>query len=204
MKKYSNLILTSFFILSLAVSSCKKDEDEKKVEEPAISNPEEQITTVIISGYDHHNPTDSRYQFSVQWEDLDGDGGNPPSVDSLLLDTGIVYHAHIILLDKTKTPWDTISHEVEEEKNVHQFFYTLSDVLKDKVKIQIQDYDDNNPALPLGLAIHLDTRPGSAYALPVSGSLNVVLSHYDEIPKTALPSPESDLDIEIPVRLINK
>jgi hypothetical protein len=153
---------------------------------------------VIIKGYDQNNPSNT---FFVKWEDLDGAGGAIPTIDSLKVDSGLIYLSSILLIDKTQTPWDTISNEVETEKNVHQFFYTLSQTLNGKAKFDILDYDNNTPALPVGLSFQLNTHSGTQYSLPLSGSLKVVLSHYDGIPKTTTPSPESDVDITFPVVL---
>jgi hypothetical protein len=141
------LTITTLFSLFI-ISSCKKD-GNKDATNPAITIPQEQITTVILTGYNNDNPGDLPRQFLVKWEDLDGNGGNAPSIDSLLLDTGIQYHVSVLLLDKTKTPVDTISNEVEELKNIHQFFYTPSTSLAGKLEVDILDYDDNNPALPV-------------------------------------------------------
>lgn len=183
------------FVLSLGlIVSCKKN-DEKDATNPPVTNTQEQITTVILKGID------SSSQFTVTWEDLDGAGGNAPKIDSLLLDTGIQYSVSVLLLDKTKTPWDTISNEVEEKKNMHQFFYTPSSSLNGKMAIVISDFDNNTPALPVGLRFTIQTQSSSGFALPVQGSLRMVLSHYDGIPKTTAPSPESDIDIQFPVRL---
>jgi hypothetical protein len=179
------------------IQSCKKDEG-KDATNPAPINAQEQITTVIVQGYDQD---DTSKTFFIKWEDLDGAGGNTPNIDTLKVDSGFIYVSSILLIDKTQTPWDTISNEVEAEKNVHQFFYTLSQTLNGKAKIDILDYDNNSPALPVGLSFQLNTHSGTQYSLPLSGSLKVVLSHYDGIPKTAAPSPESDVDITFPVVL---
>jgi hypothetical protein len=200
MKKLINILLMTATMTLLLFTSCKKDED-KDATNPPITNTQEQITTVILNGYNQQDPTNLSYQFSVKWEDLDGNGGNSPRIDSLLLDTGIQYHATVLLLDKTKTPWDTISNEVAEKKNIHQFFYTPSETLTGKVKITILDYDNNTPSLPVGLTFSLNTQSASGFQTPLEGSLKMVLSHYDGIPKTAAPSPESDIDIRFPVVL---
>lgn len=183
------------FILG-TLTACKKN-DGKDASNPPIINAQEQITTVTLTGY----KTDSSAMFSVTWEDLDGPGGQSPAIDSLVLDTGTQYNVKVLLLDKTKTPWDTISNEVEEKKNVHQFFYTPDAGLSNKMSISILDYDDNTPPLPVGLSFVIKTQSSSAFELPFAGSLRMVLSHYDGIPKTATPSPESDIDIRFPVRL---
>src|SRR6478609_5796075 len=115
-----------FIFASVFIVSCKKN-DEKDATNPPITNTQEQITTVILKGNDPSN------QFTVTWEDLDGSGGSAPVIDSLLLDSGNEYTVSVLLLDKTKTPWDTISNEVEEKKNMHQFFYTPSSSLSGKL-----------------------------------------------------------------------
>lgn len=192
----SNLIL---LLISTALSmfGCQKDDPKK----PTSNTPQEQITTVILKGFNHDDPSDSLHQFMIKWEDLDGDGGNPPSIDSLILDTGYEYHINLIIIDKTKTPFDTVSKKIEDLKNVHQFFYTPSAELEGKMGVEIDEFDSNNPPLPFGMEVHLHITSDSLYKLPVIGKLNIVLSHYDGIPKTAKPSPESDIDINIPVRL---
>lgn len=186
----------SIILLIGLLSACKKN-DGKDATNPPIINAQEQITTVTLIGYN----ADSTNMFSVSWEDLDGPGGQSPAIDSLLLDTGTQYNVEVLLLDKTKTPWDTISNEVEEKKNVHQFFYTPDAGLTGKMSISILDYDDNTPPLPVGLNFTINTQASSGFALPFTGGLKMVLSHYDGIPKTASPSPESDIDIRFAVRL---
>jgi hypothetical protein len=182
------------------VTSCKKNDGKDATNPPAI-NAQEQITTVVLTGYNELLPDDPSYKFAVTWQDLDGTGGNAPVIDSLLLDTGIQYHVSVLLLDKTQTPWDTVSNEVEEKKNYHQFFYAPDSHLKGKMNITILDFDNNTPSLPVGLKFRMDTRSSLGFTLPVAGNLNMVLSHYDGIPKTASRSPESDIDILFPVRL---
>lgn len=183
-----------FIFASVLIVSCKKN-DGKDATNPPVTNTQEQITTVILTGNDSSN------QFAVTWEDLDGAGGKAPVIDSLVLDTGIQYTVSVLLLDKTKTPWDTISNEVSAKKNVHQFFYTPSSSLTDKLAIAILDFDNNTPPLPVGLTFSMNTQSSVGFVLPVQGSLRMVLSHYDGIPKTTTPSPESDIDIQFPVRL---
>jgi hypothetical protein len=195
MKNYIRLFAYAAILSVTALSSCKKD-DGKDPSKPAENNPQEQITTVILAGHNHDDHQDMAHRFSVTWEDLDGDGGNVPSIDSLILDTGIAYHVNVILIDKTKTPWDTISNEVAEEGDVHQFFYTPGASLLGKLNIEKADLDDNN--LPIGLEFHMTTK---VQEVPLTGSLNMILSHYDGIPKSNTPSPESDIDITFPVKI---
>jgi hypothetical protein len=97
-----NKIIIVSMVLA-AISSCKKDDPKN----PIATNPQEVLTTVLISGYNHDEPNNTKYQFSYKWEDLDGDGGNQPIIDTLVLDTGIEYHCHVLIIDKTKVPLHT-------------------------------------------------------------------------------------------------
>lgn len=181
------LTLTTLF-------ACKKQSGT--VTDPPVVVPQEQITTVILTGYDVQSPAN---KFSFKWEDLDGDGGAVPTIDTLLLDTGKTYSCELILLNKFANPVDTVSYEIMEEKDIHQFFYYPSATLSNKVSINRTDFDNNQ--LPVGLKFDLLTRNSFSFTTPETGLLRIVLSHYDGIQKTTNPSPESDLDIEFPVKL---
>lgn len=194
-QQFHNLtILTTVAIL---ISSCSK-EDPKQ---PLPNNPQEVLTTIIINGYNSNEPNNMKYQFAYKWEDLDGDGGATPIIDTLKLDTGITFSCKIIILDKTKTPFDTVSNAIEVEKNVHQFFYSPSTNLSGKTNTEILDFDTNIPSLPVGLRFQINTKSNIGYSLPIQGSLNVILSHYDGVPKTVEKSSESDIDINFPIVL---
>lgn len=195
-KQFNHLTILTIAII-LAFSSCKKDDPKK----PVATNPQEVLTTVIINGYNQNDSNNLNYQFNFKWEDLDGDGGASPTIDTLTLDTSILYHCQVLILDKTKTPFDTVSFEIEEKKNEHQFFYKPSASLIGKWTIEILDFDDNNPKLPVGLNFILSTKSNQNYALPFLGTLNMVLSHYDGVQKTTEKSNESDIDINFPVKL---
>lgn len=180
-----------------AISSCKKDDPKN----PVKTNSQEVLTTVLLTGYNIDDSLNAKYQFSYKWEDLDGDGGNSPIIDTLALDSGIRYNCKVLILDKTKSPIDTVSVEIENEKNAHQFFYTPSTNLAGKFSTEILDFDDNNPKLPVGLEFNILTKSNQTYNLPLIGSLNIVLSHYDGVQKTTSKSDESDIDINFPVKL---
>jgi hypothetical protein len=57
------------------------------------------------------------------------------------------------------------------------------------------------PSLPVGLRFQINTKSNIGYSLPIQGSLNVILSHYDGVPKTVEKSSESDIDINFPIVL---
>jgi len=195
-KQINNLTIATIIAIS-TFSSCSKDDPKQ----PLANNPQEVLTTILVQGFNQNDSLNANYQFTYKWEDLDGDGGNLPVIDTLKLDSGIVYKCKIIILDKTKTPFDTVSNAIEEEKNAHQFFYSPSANLTGKINAQILDFDTNIPSLPVGLSLVLNTKSNQGYLLPIMGSLNIVLSHYDGVPKTIEKSSESDIDINFPVKL---
>lgn len=185
-------LLISFALLTmitLSFTACK-DED-KKPEKPATpSNPTEIITTVKLMLEEEG----SGNQVSATWKDADGDGPGQPVITPLALVAGKTYQGRVLLLDESKSPVDTISNEVEEEHNVHQFFYTLSGDVPSRITITKQDKDDNN--LPVGLMTKVAVSAGSA----AQGSLKVVLKHYDGVNKSADESiGDTDVDATFPL-----
>ncbi len=198
MKNNNKTIITIITIITiLTISSCSKDDPKQ----PLPTNPQEVLTTILIKGYNQNDSLNTNYQFNYKWEDLDGDGGNLPVIDTLNLDSGIIYTCEITILDKTKTPFDTVSNAIEEEKNAHQFFFTPSANLTAKIKAEILDFDTNIPSLPVGLSFNLNTKSNQSFTTPILGSLNMVLSHYDGVPKTIEKSNECDIDINFPLKL---
>lgn len=103
--------------LMLGIGGCKKDNPA----DPGDQNPQELITTVILI-LDH--PT-NRHEVRAVWRDLDGPGGNPPVIDTLKLEAGVTYSGEVLLLNEQQSPPDTVSHEVEEEADVHLIVYTV-------------------------------------------------------------------------------
>ena len=81
-----------------------------------------------------------------------------------------------------------------EEQEDHQLWYTPGGDAVSRLTITITDMDDNG--LPVGLNFTVAVSDGGA----ASGTLQVVLSHYDSAPKDGVTmSIESDVDITFPV-----
>jgi len=106
---------------------------------------------------------------------------------------------NLILLNEFINPVDTISNEIEKEGTVHQFFYYPDSLLESKISIHVLDSDDTGK--PLGLLSNLSTFPFAAGQTVSEGNMKIILSHYDGIPKTNKPSPESDMEIVFPIRI---
>ncbi len=127
-------------------------------------------------------------------EDPDGDGANL-TIDPIDLVPGTTYLGEIELFDGVND--EDITAEVEAESDEHQFWYTAEGGIAGRVTVAITDTDAND--LPIGLTFTVTVTAGAA----TTGTLNVVLSHYDESPKTGTDrSDESDIDIDFPVTLV--
>ena len=175
MKKIAQLIFLTSLILNSG--SCK---DPKPEDVPV--NETELITTVILNLHDSLGQT-----LHFVFQDLDGDGGQPPvRLDTIHIKTFKTYKpCHLILLDESKTPVDTVSLEINEEGNDHLVLYEPDLSI---LKIQRIDYDKNS--LILGLVsewiahasgfchvrIRLKHQPGIKTGDPNIGSTDMDLS----------------------------
>jgi hypothetical protein len=187
MKNNLNKILLMAFAIAITISACKKDDDD--VTKPSNTNDEELITTLkfIITDTDSPNA-----QYIFQYRDVDGLGGNAPSIDTIKLNAAKVYAVEILLLDETKTPFDTISNEVLEESADHLFIFEPA---SSNLNITINDFDDNTPPLPLGLLSTWST--GAA----INSSLKVSLKHQPGIKNGDPTRGETDIEVVMPVEI---
>lgn len=151
-----NLILAALlFSVSFAFTSCEKDDPEPP-------NEEELITTLTYT----LTPDSGGDVVTLQFKDLDGDGGDAPTITEGTLQANTTYSGVIELLNETETPAENITDEVREEDEEHQFFFssTISDLT-----VTYSDTDsDNNP-----IGINSSLQTGAAG----SGELTVVLRH---------------------------
>ena len=85
----------------------------------------ELITTLKIT----LTPQGGGAPLTVQFQDLDGEGGNAPVIDKIVVDAGTVYNGEIQELNELESPPEDITLEVREEAEAHQlFFHTLGGV----------------------------------------------------------------------------
>jgi len=170
----TKLILST--LLLGAIVSCKK-EDKVEPVAPVIPNEEEVITTL---NYTLTNTNDQNDVVVLTWEDMDGDGSGTPVITGGTLKSNATYNGSMEILNKTETPADTVTIEILEEDNEHQFFFEAS---SSTITVNYLDVDENN--LPVGLETELITTNAGTV------DLTVVLIH--EPTKTA--SGVSDGDI---------
>ena len=185
-KKSLGILMLMMLVGSL-MSSCKKDNND--VTKPADINESELITTVQFK----ISSTDSPFvTYTFQYRDVDGIGGNAPEIDTIKLEKNKMYYVEVLLLDESKNPIDTISNEVKAESKDHLLVYEPSDT---SVTITINDFDTNNPALPLGLI--------SSWSTSSSSQLNLKLSlkHQPGIKNGDPTRGETDVEVILPVSI---
>lgn len=150
----SKLVFIGIVLLTILFSACEKT--------PIIPNPEEVITTLRYS----LSPSNGGTPVVLTFQDLDGDGGNAPTVTSGVLDANQTYTGTLVLLNETVTPADSISVEVAEEDTEHQFFFEST---VNGLTVQYNDMD--SAGNPLGLSSTLTTTSVGA------GTLKITLRH---------------------------
>lgn len=171
----SKLCLLPLMFLSAALVACGEDAVDV-VDQELITRVE--LAMVPMGG----GPT-----VTAVFDDPDGDGGEPPTIDAITLTMGTTYAASVRFLNALETPAEDITVEVRDEGDVHQVFFTgtavdgpASDHPGAALTHAYTDADVNG--LPIGLANTLVVAPGT-------GELTVTLRHLppinDQAVKTA-------------------
>lgn len=166
--------------------------DKAKDVEPDDEN--ELITTVQLNFMESGSTAAQTFTF----RDIDGDGGNPPSVfEKITLKPNTTYTLTVDLKDESKTPAEDITKEVKEEADEHLFVFTPSPA--SLLTYTYGDQDSRN--FPIGLTGTAKT--GAAG----TGKLKVVLRHQPPMNgnavKNGTPGPGSDdvnLDFDLEVK----
>ncbi len=168
-----SLFLMGLLSVGLLVStSCDRDKDNDP------DNEQELITTIALTF------TSSSGSVTFTARDLDGDGGNPPVVEPVVLNANTDYVLTIKFLDETQTPPEDITKEVQEESDEHLICFAVTGAMPAPT---IQDKDDKGK--PLGLNSTL--RTGAAG----TGTLKVTLKH-EPNKNAANPCTTGDTDAE--------
>jgi hypothetical protein len=181
MKRKMKTLLLIFMSISFLMTACKKDKAQ-----PDDSNEEELITTVVVKLKDKSNNAITTYS----WKDIDGDGGNAPVIQSIILSTAKTYEVELDFLDESKNPSEDITSEIKGEADDHEIFYQQSNAL---VTITRTDFDTKN--LPLGVKANLIT--GTAG----TGNLRIILKHKPGIKAAGddAAKGETDIDVNFPL-----
>ena len=160
-----------------------------------IANEEELITDVTIT----LTPVGGGAAITSTIADPDADGPNPPNAQTaaITLDAGVTYNGTIGFFDRSDpADVDDITVEVAEEADEHRVFYVVNGLVGVTVPDASMDTDSNSA--PLGLTYQVVVDAGSASG---TGSIRVILSHYDDAPKGngSVQSDETDVDVTFTV-----
>jgi len=180
-------IIVLTILVSTIISSCKKDNND--VTKPVDINEGELITTVQFKISTTDSPLITR---TFQYRDVDGIGGNAPSIDTIKLNSNQVYYVEVLLLDESKNPIDTISNEVLSESKDHLFIYEPADT---NLTVTINDFDTNNPPLPLGIITSWSTKSIS------KSTLKLTLKHQPGIKNGDPTRGETDVEVVLPISI---
>lgn len=157
------------------------------VNDPTIPHEEELITTLKYT----LTADSSGIPIILTFQDLDGDGGNDPTIVGGTLAANTTYTASIELLNEIEQPAESISEEVEEEAEEHQFFFQST---VDGLSIDYADQDaDGNP---IGLASTLTTTNAG------TGTITIILRHEpnktgDNVADGDITNAGGETDIEV-------
>ncbi len=154
MKNLKFLFILNILFAVLFLNSCKDDD-------PVDENDEEVITTLTYT----LTPT-SGDVVTLSFVDLDGDGGDDPTITGGTLQANMSYTGALDLKNEAETPAESINEEIEEEDLEHQFFFS---VVGANLTVDYSDQDASGN--PLGLATNLTTGDAS------TGTLTVILRH---------------------------
>lgn len=149
--KKTLLMATLAFVL---VVGCKKDE-------PAPQEDNENLTTVRLKF------TEGGVTKTFLFKDLDGIGGNAPTIDKISLDANKTYALAVEMLDETKTPVVNVTEEIQEQKDEHLFEYVSTPASL----LTVSGKDKDSRGFDVGLTATVKT------AVAGTGKLQVVLHH---------------------------
>jgi hypothetical protein len=151
-------------LLGIAVlAGCKTDKDNE-LTAPAPVNEEELITDAYLRFHDNNGNTYQWHASAVGGLEQGGESGLQITADTLPANT--LLQVEIILLNRSVTPVDTVSQEVLDEGEEHQFFFLSTNT---NITISYADQDANGH--PIGL--HSTWQTGA----PATGQVTVLLRH---------------------------
>jgi hypothetical protein len=129
-------------------------------------------------------------------DDPDGNGPQAPSaqVGAIALTPGATYTGTVTFENRLANPPEDITEEVEEEDDEHRVYYTVfGGITGAGLVITPQDTDSQGRPLGLRFTATVNQTVGGQ-----SGSIQVVLCHYDDAPKVASSTTcQGDTDIDV-------
>lgn len=168
-------IFTTLLVSSICLAACGGDDDD-----PTDGNEEEVITTVTLT----FAPEGGGDDVTAAFDDADGEGGDPPTIDPVALAGGTTYTLTVTFENRLEEPPEDITQEIEDESDQHQLFFTGTAVdgpASDQPGAPLtHTYDDEDAnGFPIGLANTIVAAAGE-------GELTVILRHLPPVNETAV------------------
>lgn len=165
---HNTLTTIATLALLFSTAACGHDDDHDHPDEGEV------ITTVVLS----FTPTTGGSAQVFEFNDPDGDGGEAPTVDNVLLPVGS-YTMDVSFENRLESPAENITEEIEDESDEHQLFFTGSAVngdTSDNVGAPLEHAyaDEDGDGNPIGLINTIDATVGT-------GELTVTLRHLPPI-----------------------
>jgi hypothetical protein len=167
-------------LAGLVIAGCKKKNEEE--------NEEELITTVKVT----LTPVGGGASATYNWKDVDGAGGNAPTIDPITLAPSTAYNCMLQFLDESKSPAEDITAEIVSEANDHQVYYEVA-----TVQLGISGLNNDGAGLPLGTTSVWGAGAAS------TGSVKITLKHKPGTKAGGDPVSKGETDVEVtfPVRI---
>ena len=156
---------------------------------------EELFTTVVVT----LTPAGGGKPYTFTATDPDGNGAGITYAQSLPLPAG-TYDGAVTLRDDRNGV--DMTADVVDERDAHQFFYAFTPT-SGASRLTISDRNTDENGLPFGRTFTATVAAGAAG----TGTLRLVLAHYDGVEKRASdtidsrPGTDTDLDLAYPVAL---
>lgn len=184
--KNNALKLFTFSFLAISLFSCA-DDDDATPQQPISPNDAELITTVNLEF------TDQNQNVSVfSFKDLDGDGGNPPVIDTIKLNKNQSYTVSAIFLDESDSnDVEDITEEILEEDDEHLICFDIENI--DGLTIRRTDSDGT---YEVGLASMWNV---SDTAVATNGVVRLTLKHQPGVKDGSCAPGDTDVEVDFPV-----
>lgn len=157
----------------LIFAGCKKEKDPQE---------EELITTLKVKLTEQGTFITRTFIF----KDVDGPGGNPPTIDTITLAPNKVYNCELEVWDESKNPAEDITPEIRSEARDHQFYFEPAGV-----NLVVSNLDMDAGGLPLGISSRWTTGAAS------TGTIKITLKHKPGIKALGDPVTKGETDIEV-------
>jgi hypothetical protein len=187
MYTYHKIFFLAMISATFLFTACGDDDT-------VIPQDEELITTLTIT----LSPVNGGDDIAVTFFDPDGDGGQVPTIGTLLLDANTSYDASVSLLNQSVIPAEDITMEILAEAETHQLFYAAINGLDLTASYRDQDSNGN----PLGLITLLNAGNAS------TGNLRVSLRHEPDKNAAGVANGdmtnaggETDIEVVFPVEI---